>query len=172
MRSPRRAWIALDTPSPEPARVAAEGPGRPPLLAPSGDGGGAGEMWKPWGINLFYMGPVEYSTFFFRSENGTKKFKNKRNKNSECRQYGDILCEKTKSKFVLFKTQQKRQMCGSRCDKQSTFSKLEYLSDLLFFCSLEFFKHVFQAGKFQQYLHLGIFFQFSLSLHMLILNFF
>jgi hypothetical protein len=49
MRSPRRAWIALDTPSPDPARVAAEGPGRPPLLAPSGDGGGAGEMWKPWG---------------------------------------------------------------------------------------------------------------------------
>jgi hypothetical protein len=42
-------------------------------------------------------------------------------------------CEKSKSKFVVFESQEKRQMCRSGRDEQCIFSKFENLSGLSFF---------------------------------------
>ena len=52
MRKPRRACTATDNPSTDPPRVAAAAPGQPPLLAPSGAGGGAVERVRYLDVEL------------------------------------------------------------------------------------------------------------------------
>jgi hypothetical protein len=46
--------------------------------------------------------------------------------------------QKFMSKFVVFEVRQKGQICRSGHDEQYTFSNLEILLDLSFFCNLEY----------------------------------
>jgi hypothetical protein len=48
-------------------------------------------------------------------------------------------CEKSKSKFVVFESQEKRQMCRSGRDEQCLFSKFDFFfSNMSISCSLEY----------------------------------
>jgi hypothetical protein len=49
-----------------------------------------------------------------------------------------ITVQKFMSKFNVFEAQQKGQICRSGHDEQYTFSNLEFLPDLSFFCNLEY----------------------------------